>query len=199
MNKKHLLKLYRKYIRPLEGIVMFIAITLVIHYSFRFWAYRLDFVPVADFVSDARLWLSGLAFRHTGAGLSLLGLDFTMNNNTFTFESGNWLAINTGCSGFKQFLQAFFLFLIYPGKIKHKFWFIPLAMVLMHLANIIRLTGVGLTMHWRPEWFDFSHDYVFRFTFYLILFLLWIWWEEKYRLRVKSSEKKSVRPVDLIK
>jgi len=193
MNKEQLTELYRKYFRPLEGIAMFIGITLVIHYVFRIWAYQLNFVPVTSWVADARIWLSELAFRNTGAVLSFLGLDFTTANNTFIFESGNWLAINTGCSGVKQFLQAFFLYLLYPGKIKHKLWFVPLAMVLMHVANIIRLTGVGLTMYWRPEWFDFSHDYVFRFTFYLILFLLWIWWEEKYRLTVTKEWKRKAR------
>ncbi len=190
MNKQQAIEIYRRYLRPLEGIVMFIGITLVIHYSFRYWAYQLNFAPVDSLVADARIWLSELAFRNTGTVLAFLGLDFTTANNTFTFESGNWLAINTGCSGFKQFLQAFFLYLLYPGKVKHKLWFVPLAMGLMHVANIIRLTGVGLTMHWGPEWFDFSHDYIFRFTFYLILFLLWIWWEEKYRLRAKTNEKK---------
>ena len=190
MNKQQAIEIYRRYLRPLEGIVMFIGITLVIHYSFRYWAYQLNFAPVDSLVADARIWLSELAFRNTGTVLAFLGLDFTTANNTFTFESGNWLAINTGCSGFKQFLQAFFLYLLYPGKVKHKLWFVPLAMGLMHVANIIRLTGVGLTIYWRPEWFDFSHDYIFRFTFYLILFLLWIWWEEKYRLRAKTNEKK---------
>ena len=199
MNKQQAIQIYRNYLRPLEGIAMFIAITLVIHYSFRFWAYQLDFVPIADFVSNARFWLSEMAFRHTGAVLSFLGFDFTTNNNTFVFETGNWLAINSGCSGFKQFLQAFFLYLIYPGRLKHKFWFIPLAMILMHVANIIRLTGVGITMYWRPEWFDFSHDYVFRFTFYFILFLMWIWWEEKYRLKAKKNENKRYGPIRLIK
>ena len=189
MNKQQAIEIYRKYLRPLEGIAMFIGITLVIHYSFRYWAYEWNFQPISSIVSEARLWLSELAFKHTGIMLSGLGFDFAARNNTYYFDTGSSLIINTGCSGFKQFLQALFLYLIYPGRMKHKFWFIPLAMVLMHVANIIRLTGVGITMYWRPEWFDFSHDYIFRFTFYLILFLMWIWWEEHYRLGRKSKEK----------
>lgn len=173
----------RKTIKPIEGILLFIGITLIIHYTFRYWAYEHNFYPFSTMVSDARLWLSELAFVHTSVIIDLLAYSFEGRNNTIIFESGNWLSINSGCSGFKQLLQALFLFLIYPGQIKQKIWFIPLAILLMHVANIIRLVGVSLTLYYYPDWWEFSHDYVFRFVFYFILFLLWIWWEEKYRLQ----------------
>lgn len=183
------MKVRYRIIKPLEGILLFIGITLIIHYTFRYWANSLHFYPVQEFVGEARLWLSGLAFRHTIAVLHFLGYPINGSNNTISFPSGSWLAINDSCSGFKQLLQALLLFLVYPGKIKHKLWFIPLAMVLMHLANIIRLTGVSLTMYYYPDRWEFSHDYVFRFVFYLILFLLWVWWEERFRTPVKQDLK----------
>jgi len=173
----------RKLLQPIEGIILFIIITLLIHYSFRYWANNLQFKPIAELVDNTQLWLSRLAFLHTSFVMHFFGYQFTGSNNTITFQSGSWMAINTSCSGFKQILQAFFLFLLFPGKIKHKLWFIPLAIGLMHIANIIRLTGVALTMYYHPEWWKFSHDYIFRGVFYLILFLLWVWWEEKFRLK----------------
>ncbi len=171
---------------PLRGILLFIGITLLIHYSFRWWAYDFNFFPFQEPVSQLRIWMSEAAFIHTSFVMDFLGYTFEGRNNTIVFENGDWLAINSGCSGFKQLLQALFLFMLYPGKLKHKFWFLPLSMVLMHFANIIRLTGVALTLFYFPEWWDLSHDYVFRFVFYLILFLLWIWWEEKFNPRFKS-------------
>jgi len=171
-----------KIIKPFEGILLFISITLIIHYTFRYWGNSLHFFPVQEFIGEIRVWLSGLVFRHTAAVLHFLGYQFDGSNNTITFASGSWLAINASCSGFKQLLQALLLFLVYPGKTKHKLWFIPMAMILMHLANIIRLTGVSITLYYFPDWWEFSHDYLFRFVFYLILFLLWMWWEERFRL-----------------
>lgn len=181
--KSEWIRKWKKALKPLEGIMLFIGITLIIHYAFRFWAYEYNFSPLSVFVGEARLWLSEVAFLHTTAILDLFGYSFEGRNNTIVFESGNWLAINAGCSGFKQLLQALFLFLFYPGKLIHKSWFIPMAVLLMHVANIIRLVGVSLTLYYYPKWWEFSHDYVFRFVFYLILFILWIWWEEKYRLK----------------
>jgi len=165
------------------GVTLFIGITLIIHYAFRFWANEYNFSPLTGFVSEVRLWLSIQAYHHTAFIVDLLGYSFEGRNNTIFFESGDWLAINSGCSGFKQLLQGLFLFLFYPGKLLHKTWFIPLAILLMHVANVIRLVGVLLTLYYYPEWWEFSHDYIFRFVFYFILFLLWIWWEEKYRLK----------------
>lgn len=180
-------QLFRKIktiVRPLEGIFLFILITLIIHNSFRYWANSLHFEPFYNQVAMVRQWLANITFINTSWVLSLLGFQFDGSNNTITYESGSWLAINLSCSGFKQLLQAFFLFLLYPGKLKHKLWFIPLAMLLMHGANIIRLVGVSITLYYFPDWWEFSHDYIFRFVFYLILFLLWMWWEEKFRLKM---------------
>jgi exosortase/archaeosortase family protein len=169
------------------GIFMFIAITLIIHFTFRYWANHLNFYPLEEKVTVTRDWLADMAFRHTAKVMKILGYQFDDARNTITYEDGRWLAINKSCSGFKQLLQAFFLFLLFPGPLKHKLWFVPLAMVLMHVANIIRLVGVAITLYYFPDWWEFSHDYVFRFVFYLILFLLWIVWEEKFRLQQSST------------
>jgi exosortase/archaeosortase family protein len=178
-----IIKSIRSKIKPLEGIFLFIIITLIIHYNFRYWAYELHYRPIFQLVKTFETWLADVAFLHTAAILRFMGYEINSSDNTITFLSGSWLRVNTSCSGFKQLLQAFLLFLFYPGRIKHKFWFIPLSMVLMYFANIFRLIGVALTLFYYPHWWEFSHDYIFRFVFYLILFLLWIWWEEKFRLR----------------
>jgi len=40
------------------------------------------------------------------------------------------------------------------------------------------------------EWFDFLHEHLFKYLFYGILFLLWMWWEEKFASlsRKKATE-----------
>jgi hypothetical protein len=27
-----------------------------------------------------------------------------------------------------------------------------------------------------PDWFELLHDYIFKYIFYGMLFLLWLWW-----------------------
>ncbi len=176
-----------KKLKSLKGIFLFIIITLIIHYSFRYWANPLHFYPFAEQVQQLRQLLADIAFQHTTAVLHFLGFTFTEQNNTLTYADGSWLAINKSCSGFKQLLQALLLFVLYPGKLKHKLWFIPMALLLMHIANIIRLTGVSITLFYYGHLWEFSHDYVFRFVFYLILFLLWVWWEEQFNNKGKKN------------
>jgi hypothetical protein len=38
-----------------------------------------------------------------------------------------------------------------------------------------------LFIEFHPEWFDLLHEYIFKYLFYGMLFLLWVWWTEKIR------------------
>jgi exosortase/archaeosortase family protein len=88
--------------------------------------------------------------------------------------------------GLKQFYQAFFLFLLYPGPWKHKLWYIPLAILVMHLVNVFRVVALSLVMvHAYPHW-DLMHDWVLRPFFYVVLFALWVVWNERFRHATRS-------------
>ncbi len=107
-------------------------------------------------------------------------------NSTFVFHTASssgplvrQLIIDHTCSGLKQFYQAFFLFLLYPGPWKHKAWFIPMAIAMMHLVNVLRIVVLSLAMlHAYHQW-DFIHDWVVRPMFYVVLFGLWMWWDQR--------------------
>jgi exosortase/archaeosortase family protein len=95
------------------------------------------------------------------------------------FDNGGFIGINHGCSGLKQILQFTLLFLIFPGPWKKKLWFIPLGIVIVHLTNLFRIIGLSIITVNIPQYWDFSHDYLFRPFFYVVIFLLWVWWVEK--------------------
>ncbi len=107
-------------------------------------------------------------------------------NSTFVFHAASpagtqirQLIIDHTCSGLKQFYQAFFLFLLYPGPWKHKAWFIPMAVAVMHLVNVFRIVVLSLVMlHAYHQW-DIIHDWVVRPMFYVVLFGLWVWWDQR--------------------
>ena len=71
----------------------------------------------------------------------------------------------------------------FPGPWKHKAWFIPLGLVVIHLVNIFRISGLSILLIYFPEHWQFTHDYIWRPFFYVVMFLLWVWWVEKFRDR----------------
>jgi len=99
----------------------------------------------------------------------------------------NEMYITRGCSGLKQMYQAFFLFLLYPGPTRHRFWYIPMAAVVMQITNILRLVVLSFTMKYIFQHWDFVHDWVARPLFYLVLFGLWVIWNEHIVPREKAS------------
>lgn len=97
-------------------------------------------------------------------------------------DAGNYRGIWVGdeCNGFKLF-SIFSIFIIaFPGKISSKIWFIPLGLILIHLANVFRIMALVLINNYYPEYLDFNHLYTFTVFVYAIIFLLWYIWAKKY-------------------
>lgn len=95
------------------------------------------------------------------------------------FSNKGVVIVNNSCSGLKQILQFVILFLVFPGPWIRKLWFIPVGILIIHLINIFRIVGLSVITVEAPQYWQFSHDYIFRPIFYLGIFLLWIWWVEK--------------------
>jgi exosortase/archaeosortase family protein len=101
--------------------------------------------------------------------------------NVIYFVTNNRaIEINENCSGFKQLWQVLILFLLFPGPWKQKIWFIPLGMALMLVFNIFRVVGLSYSMiHWPQHW-DIIHLWILRPIYYFIIFMLWVFWVEKF-------------------
>jgi exosortase/archaeosortase family protein len=97
-------------------------------------------------------------------------------------DGGNYRGIWVGdeCNGFKLF-SIFSIFIIaFPGDWKKKLWFIPLGMLLVHLANVLRVAALVLINNHFPQYLDFNHLYTFTIFVYAIIFVLWYWFAKKY-------------------
>ena len=49
----------------LKDVALFIIITLVIHYLWRYWANQLHYMPINEFMSDAQKWMANGVFRQS--------------------------------------------------------------------------------------------------------------------------------------
>lgn len=160
-------------------IVRFLALFLglytlwmiVYHYKIHPWG-KLDMLVI----NDSSLWSLWL--------LETLGFDTFQGTSetirTIGIQGTHGLWIGDPCNGLTLF-ALFSLFIIaYPGKWKHKAWYIPLGIALIHTLNIIRITALCIiTLKW-PASLDFNHTYLFQVLMYGFIFLLWYIWIKKF-------------------
>jgi len=99
-------------------------------------------------------------------------------------NTGVW--VGDECNGFKLF-SIFSIFIIaYPGKWKTKLWFIPMGIIFVHIANIIRVCCLAYISNYHPTYLDFNHLYTFTIFVYGIIFLLWLWYARKNKSEAES-------------
>ena len=177
----------KHHLDSLKDVAIFIIITLVIHLVWKLWQTQFNYAPITDFMYGLMGMMAKEVYRESVwmiAGMyDIVRVDETMY---IYFQDGDIMYVTRGCSGLKQMIQFALLMLVFPGPWKKKLWFIPLGIVIMHLTNLFRMVGLGVIMNNWPEHWHFSHDYIFRPLFYLVIFLLWVWWVE--RMRQKTQE-----------
>lgn len=99
---------------------------------------------------------------------------------TVGIDGTHGLWIGDPCNGITLF-SLFIAFLIpFPGPWKHKAWFIPAGVLIIHAANIVRITMLCIIVKAKPAWLDFNHTYTFQILMYAIIFLLWMWWVKRF-------------------
>jgi exosortase/archaeosortase family protein len=188
---------YQKYhLYAFKDVTIFIIILLIFHVL---WRTFVGDIMSVDFIRNSANALAREVFVHASWFLSLVGTDITpfdelnigggLKQNVFFYAENNGAVyVNLSCSGLKQFYQWFFLILLYPGPWKHKLWFIPFGIVIVHLVNVFRIVSMVWVTMLIPQHWDFMHDWVLRPFFYVVMFFLWVWWNEKFYLPTKKKK-----------
>ncbi|HXB38899.1 MAG TPA: archaeosortase/exosortase family protein [Bacteroidia bacterium] len=139
---------------------------------------------ISVIITNARFLLNLFGFTTYRAveedNMQLLGID-----------GGHPIWVGTPCNAMTLF--AFFtLFIIaFPGNIKQKLWFIPLGILIIHVANLLRVIGLTLINYYKPEYLEFNHTYTFTIFVYGIIFALWMWWVNFSLKSLKKNEPKA--------
>ena len=164
----------------IRAVFWFCVITIAIHVLWRFWAIYLDYFPIkggmvaiSEFlvnqVYDQSLWVVKNIFRIRVEAIA----------NAMYCENGAGIMVVESCSGVKQIMQFAILMLIFPGPWRHKSWYIPLGIIIVHLTNILRISLLVVVAKHSPENIEYAHDNWLRIMFYVVIFILWLIWVEK--------------------
>ncbi|WP_051568597.1 exosortase X [Crocinitomix catalasitica] len=160
------------------GYIIWLLLYYFVIKEFTYWDFWINY-NIVDMAQTIFTWFGVQTHIEFDGGMVILLLD-----------GGNFRGIWVGseCNGFKLFSIFTIFLLAFPGPIRKKLWFIPLGLIIIHLANILRIIALILINNYYPQYLDFNHLYTFTIFVYAIIFLLWFWWAKKYS---PSHEQKS--------
>ena len=91
-------------------------------------------------------------------------------------DSVGLLHIGAPCDGLVLFALFSVFILAFPGPARRKAWYIPLGILLIHGANLIRVVSLVMIQYNSPESLQFNHDYTWTVLIYAFIFWLWYIW-----------------------
>lgn len=156
-------------IGSISYVIWLLAYNTIIK-SYTNWDYALN-----ENISDISIWLFDLFGVNANKEIDSDHVIVSLLNSN---HRGVWVGDN--CNGFKLFSIFSIFILAYPENWKSKIWYIPLGVIIVHLANIIRIMALVLINDYNPAYLDFNHDYTFTIFVYSIIFGLWYLWLKKF-------------------
>jgi exosortase/archaeosortase family protein len=174
-------------LEPYKGIIYFIFLLFFFNFSWKFaidgdadsefiYFFGKDITPEWFFTACRLLTRAVSWFVHLFPNTD----NFITGDYCLYFPDGNiTISIIWGCTGIKQMSIFTGIIACYYGPWLKKLWYIPAGYLILTTYNIIRIGSICLLTNGHPERFDFLHDGILKWIYYIIIFLLWLYWEEK--------------------
>ena len=103
-------------------------------------------------------------------------------------DSVGLLQIGAPCDGLVLFALFAIFIVAFPGSWRRKMWFIPSGILLIHLANLVRVVSLVIIQYNRPQSLKFNHDYTWTILIYGFIFWLWYLWSVRFSGPKAASE-----------
>ncbi len=173
----------------IKNLAYFAVAIVSFHYIYVWWSNN-QFKPFKNEVDILFINTGKILFNQSDKLVHLLGISHTEIDNTFYFPKiidkqevssfGNpFLEVSPGCTCLKQWLHWIFLMILFPGPLKHKLWYIPAGVVVLHFVNVLRITILAIVLSHSSGYFHFFHDYLLKALFYGSIFIIWVLWVER--------------------
>lgn len=95
--------------------------------------------------------------------------------------NGKYLArIIEGCNGISVVILFISFVVAFSGKLKTTFFYLLSGSVLLYAVNLIRIVLLTIGMYHYPKYEDILHAVIFPGIIYGMVFLLWIFWVNRF-------------------
>lgn len=171
-----------KRFQPIFDVAIFTIILFSVHYAFIWWEIA-GYPPIKNLVDQLFISASSILFDQSVWVVEhLFRMEYTTQGHNILFVTSDgtngYVGVEPGCTSLKQWIHWIVLMLLFPGPWKHKLWYIPAGTVVIHIVNLIRVTGLVVTTSVWPQSFEFFHNYIFKTFFYFMIFIMWAVWVE---------------------
>jgi exosortase family protein XrtF len=126
--------------------------------------------------------VTGMVTNQTAFLLSACGWPVVTHSNehkattSIVYEGNGVLAVYEGCNGLNTMIIFLAFVFAFGAPTKRLIWFVPLGLLIIHLANLGRIGLLFVVSEYRPSYLYFTHKYLFTAVLYVVVFLLWVWW-----------------------
>jgi exosortase family protein XrtF len=98
------------------------------------------------------------------------------------------VGIEDGCNGLELFVLYIGFILAMPASNGRKLAFGIGGLIVIHMVNLLRCSGLGIVVISMKQHFDFAHHYLFKIVIYTTIFLLWVAFSKKLKLTKDVSD-----------
>ena len=184
-------------IEPYSGIIYFVVLLMLSHFFWKFTVLGDETETIVTFfgmnISAPFNLMADHVAKVTTRMLEIMGYSISLSaDNVVRHDNNVAVHVVWACTGLKQAYIFVCIIAFYRGTLKNKLWFIPLGLLVVYLFNIFRIVAITALIKEHPEWFYILHEHVFKYLFYVIIFGMWIYWEEVVSNKTVQSSKKQV-------
>jgi exosortase family protein XrtF len=173
---------FRQLFHKMKGSGPFIQFLLIALFIYLSWSIANAFIIQPDGRADKWLKYSQAALSSKWIGLVGYDAHVVEKKKQCLLYLGEQklIGISDSCDGLAlMVLYAGFL-LAYPGRAIPKLFFIPAGAILIYCINILRIGGLAIINLHYPDALDFNHHYTFTFLVYGCVFMLWVWYVNRF-------------------
>ncbi|WP_072400917.1 exosortase family protein XrtF [Flaviramulus basaltis] len=167
-----------------KSVIKFILTFLLVYISFSvLYKFYLQFSDGSKFYPD---YITHLVSKQTEALLNTFGYNAEVlaHPNEPSMKlilNGKYLArIIEGCNSISVIILFVSFVIAFSGKLKTTFFYILSGSVLIYTVNLLRIVILSIGLYHYPDYSEFLHTVVFPGIIYGMVFLLWIFWVNRF-------------------
>ncbi|MCB4799912.1 exosortase family protein XrtF [Neotamlana laminarinivorans] len=174
-----------------KGVIKFILVFLVVYAALTFmYKFYLQFSSGNKFYPD---YITHTLAKQTELVLTDLGYNARVEAHANEpsmklILNGNFLArIIEGCNAVSVIILFISFVIAFSGTLKNTLFFIIFGSVIIYVVNLLRIVILSIGLYKYPQHSHVLHSVIFPAIIYGILFLLWIFWVNRFS-KLKNNE-----------
>lgn len=177
-----------KYKSVVKFILTFLLVYLLLSVTYKLY---LDYSDGSKFYPD---YLTNLVARQSELLLQSFGYDTTIAKHLN--EPSMKLIINNkfvarvveGCNSISVIILFISFIIAFSGRFKTTFLYILAGSVLIYIVNLTRIVILSIGLYHYPWRREILHTVIFPLIIYGIVFLLWMFWVNRFSKLKRSNE-----------